>query len=51
MSSLPDPYLYHGTKVLANKFGLRDQKRLDEVEANYTPQIVRVIGKPNDRRV
>ena len=35
MSNLLDPYLYPGTEVLANKFGLRDQKKLDEVEANY----------------
>ena len=35
MPPLSDPYLYQGTKVLINKFGLRDQKKLDEVEANY----------------
>ena len=36
MSLLHDPYLYPETKVLINKFGIRDQIKLDEVEANYT---------------
>ena len=36
MSPRSDPYLYPGTTVLINKFDLRDQRRLDEIEANYT---------------
>ena len=36
MSPRSDPYLYPGTTTLINKFGIRDQKKLDEVEANYT---------------
>ena len=31
-----DPYLYPGTTTLINKFGIRDQEKLDEIEANYT---------------
>lgn len=31
-----DPYLYPGTDVLINKFGVRDQNSLDEMEASYT---------------
>lgn len=30
-----DPYLYPGTTVLINKFDIRDQKELDEIEAAY----------------
>jgi hypothetical protein len=32
MSFLSDPYLYPGTKVLANKFDVIDQDRLGEPE-------------------
>jgi cell filamentation protein len=31
-----DPYVYPGTNVLVNRFGVRDRDRLDEIEAAYT---------------
>jgi fido (protein-threonine AMPylation protein) len=29
-----DPYVYPGTNVLKNTYGIRDQKELDRVEAD-----------------
>jgi cell filamentation protein len=36
MLPLFDPYVYPGTNVLVNRFDVRDQSRLDEIEAAYT---------------
>jgi cell filamentation protein len=31
-----DPYVYPGTSILRNRFGIRDRQRLDELEAEWS---------------
>lgn len=31
-----DPYVYENTDILKNKFGIRNQEKLDELEADFT---------------
>ena len=36
-----DPYVYPGTRVLKNKFGLQDSAKLDREEQEYVTQRIR----------
>jgi hypothetical protein len=47
MTPVADPYLYSGTMVLINKFDVRDQKKLDEIEAAYVSlRLSEIAEKP-----
>ena len=32
---MKDPYVYNGTNILINNFDIKDEKQLDEIEANF----------------
>ncbi len=42
-----DPYLYPGTDILINKQGIKDEKKLNEMEANFVAIRLReLVEKP-----
>lgn len=44
-----DPYLYPNTEVLINKFAIKDDKTLNEMEAEYTStRIKQLVDNPID---
>lgn len=43
-----DPYVYAGTNVLKNKFGILDQGRLDKQERRYVLERIRQGVPPGD---
>jgi cell filamentation protein len=42
---MKDPYLYDNTEIIINLFNERDEKRLKEIEANYTSLRLRQLIK------
>ena len=40
-----DPYLYPDVDVLVNKMGIKDQKRLDELEQDVVPLRIMMLRK------
>jgi cell filamentation protein len=48
-NQIKDPYCYPGTRVLINKYGVKDQRKLEKIEANLT--VARIKQLENVTRI